>query len=337
MEHLKPRTPAARARWLALAFAVTLPLGAACVRDPVPEAGESTALPPGLFLMDLVPATGVGLYTVAGPSKATMTGGVFRLTGDNLTLLSQDMVFAHNIAPYGDGYVATDTDRPFAAILDRQGLTVQRIERIVWRDGSSQPLAGCNWLEPVPPAEVARFLPEPTSGAPHFLVCVMRHGPDETMWWSLCRLEGDTLRSSWELAAARKAHAALLADGVFYGAASADHTLVVRGRGLELDLPVGDVRYMALEGGVLWMAGSGFVRALEPLPPAPDAVPRTFCSGVGRAQAVRPWRDRVYVTANGTLLVFDRAGRLERSVGQPPPPPGDSWQHDALRALGYIQ
>jgi len=310
-----------------------------CSRDPGPtaEAQPPSQLPPGLFLMDLVPETGFGLYAVGGTSKATMSGGVFRLSGDRLALLSDDMVFAHNIERFSEGYIATDTDRPFAAILDRRGATVRRIERLVWLDGTDEPLLGCNWLKPAARSEVARFLGVSPSGRPHLLVCKARPGRGEGMWWALCSLEDDTLRSLWEMPAARKAHAALLHDGVFYGAASAARTLVVRGRERELTLPLGDIRYMEVDAGRLWMAGDGFVAVLDQLPPAADATARTFCSGIGRAQAVHVWRDRVYVTANGTLLVYDLEGRLQRTVGQAPPPPGQSWLHDGLRALGYVQ
>lgn len=117
----------------------------------------------------------------------------------------------------------------------------------------------------------------------------------------------------------------------------ASETLVVKGADLEFELPVGNIRYMEVFDNELWMAGDGFVGVLEDLPPAADAEPRIFVREIGRAQAVHVTGDRVFVTANGWLLVFDHNGRQLESLGSSPPESGESWIHDRLRALGYLE
>ena len=158
------------------------------------------------------------------------------------------------------------------------------------------------------------------------------------MWWAICVLEDSALRSLWEMKSpCRKSHTGLLHDGVFYGAASGSRNLIVQGSDLQLELPVGDIRYMEVAGGKLWVAGDDFVGVFDSLPPSAGEAPRIFCQGIGRAQAVHEFGDQVFVTANGRLLVYDLDGRLVRSIGQSPPTRGESWIHDQLRALGYLE
>jgi len=288
--------------------------------------------------MDLVPAAGLGLFTTASP-REVMSGGLFRLHEGTVEVITRDLAFPHNIEPFAGGYLVTDPDRPVILVVSDGGEVVRTIETMLWLDAQQDSLSGTNWALPLDAAEVERFLGSRPPEGPIVLICRTRTVADvEWMWWSIGAVEGPLLRSLWEMRSpGRKAHTGLLHDGIFYGAASGSRTLVVRGAGLDLELPVGNIRYMEVAGGKLWMAGDDFVGVFDSLPPAAAERPRLLCQGIGRAQAVHEFEDRVYVTANGRLLVYDLAGILQTSLGDPPPASGQSWVHDRLRALGYLQ
>ncbi|MCD4749029.1 MAG: hypothetical protein K8R59_06625 [Thermoanaerobaculales bacterium] len=223
--------------------------------------------------------------------------------------------------------------------MSDSGETVQALDQMVWLDGQRDSLRNTNWVLPLQPAEVEHFLGKAPPDLPVVLICRARTiGEEEWMWWAICALEDSALRSLWEMKSpGRKAHTGLLHDGVFYGAASGSRTLVVQGADLQLELEVGNIRYMEVVGGKLWMAGDDFVGVFDSLPPSRDERPRVFCQGIGRVQAVHEFDDQVFVTANGRLLVYDLEARLVRSIGQSPPMHGESWIHDRLRALGYLE
>ncbi len=292
-----------------------------------------------LFFMDLVPATGLGLYTTIAKTHEDMAGGIFRLDGDRVEVVTRDLVFSHNIEPFNGGYILTDTDQDFILVVTDSGETVQTLDQMVWLEGQRDSLRDTNWVLPLQPVEVKRFLGKPPPDLPVVLICRARTiGGEEWMWWAICAIEDSTLRSLWEMeSSGRKSHAGLLHDGIFYGAASGSHTLIVQGADLQLELAVGNIRYMEVAGGKLWMAGDDFVGVFDNLPPARDEKPRVFSQGIGRVQAVHEFEDQVFVTANGRLLVYDLEGRLKRSIGQSPPRSGESWIHDRLRALGYLE
>ena len=84
-----------------LVLAVVLPLVNGCGRElPVPPPIEQEAGRELLFFMDLAPATGLGLYTATAKTHGEMTGGIFRLHGDGVEIVTRDLVFSHNIEPF---------------------------------------------------------------------------------------------------------------------------------------------------------------------------------------------------------------------------------------------
>lgn len=323
-----------------LVLAIAFPFVNGCDRAPVepPPIEQDRGLEP-VFFMDLVPATGFGLYTAAARTHEDMSGGIFRLDGDKVEVVTRDLVFPHNIEPFNQGYILTDTDQDFILVVAGSGETVQTLDEMVWLNGQIDSLRNTNWVLPLQPAEVERFLGLAPPELTVVLICRARTvGEEERMWWAICALEDTVLRSLWEMKSpGRKSHTGLLHGGVFYGAASGSRTLVVQGADLQLELAVGNIRYMEVVGGKLWMAGDDFVGVFDSLPPSGDERPRVFCQGIGRVQAVHEFEDRVFVTANGRLLVYDLEGRLVRSIGQSPPTQGESWLHDRLRALGYLE
>ncbi len=300
-----------------------------------PEPGAA----PQLFFMDFVPATGLGLYLTPASSHAEMSGGVFRWDGERVEIVTDDLVFPHNIEPFEEGYILTDTDLDVIHVVGPTGSSSRSFGEMVWLDGERDSLLNTNWALPLDRTDTETFLDSGPLGNPAVLICKARTVGQETwMRWSICEIENGVLRSLWEMKSpGRKAHTGLLHEDVFYGASSASETLVVKGADLEFELPVGNIRYMEVFDNELWMAGDGFVGVLEDLPPAADAEPRIFVREIGRAQAVHVTGDRVFVTANGWLLVFDHNGRQLESLGSSPPESGESWIHDRLRALGYLE
>ena len=325
---------------LILAATVIIGFSGCDTREPAIEIDKpEPSITPQLFFMDLVPATGLGLYLTPTNTKTEMSGGIFRWDGKTAEILTQDLIFPHNIEPFEDGYIFTDPELEVIRVVDRSGEASHAFSEMVWLDGGRDSLLDTNWVLPLQTTEAEAFLDPDILGHPVVLICRARTVGDETwMWWSICTIEDGVLRSLWEMKSpGRKAHTGLLHDGVFYGASSGSETLVVKGADLDFELPVGNIRYMEVFNGELWMAGDGFVGVLDNLPPAADAEPRIFVQGIGRAQAVHVSDERVFVTANGWLLVFDRNGRRIESVGTTPPESGDSWIHDRLRALGYLE
>lgn len=323
-----------------LAATVIIGLGGCAVEKTTSEVGGAKRdANPQIFFMDLVPETGMGLYLVPKRSKAEMSGGVFRWNGEGAAIVTRDLVFPHNIEPFEEGYVFTDTDQDAIHVVDPTGRSSRSFREMTWLDGERDSLRGTNWVLPLDTTAVESFLDVGPLGHPAVLICKIRTVEGETwMWWSICEIENGVLRSLWEMKApGRKAHTGLLHDGVFYGASSASNTLVVKGADLDFELVVGDVRYMEVFNNKLWMAGDGFVGVLDDLPPATDAEPTNFVEGIGRAQAVHVTGDRIFVTANGWLLIFDHNGRQLESLGSQPPESGESWIHDRLRALGYLE
>lgn len=327
---------------VAAILAATLIIGiSGCdTKEPATEIDKpEPSIAPQLFFMDLVPATGLGLYLAPANTKAEMSGGIFRWDGKTTQILTRDLVFPHNIEPFEGGYILTDPDLEVIRVVGLSGEASHAFSEMVWLDGELDSLLNTNWVLPLQTAEAESFLNLNTLGHPAVLICRARTVGQETwMWWSICKVENGVLRSLWEMKSpGRKAHTGLLHDGVFYGASSGSKTLVVKGPDLDFELPVGNIRYMEVFNGGLWMAGDGFVAVLDDLPPAADTEPRIFVRNIGRAQAVHVSDERVFVTANGWLLIFDRSGRQIESLGASPPESGDSWIHDRLRALGYLE
>ncbi len=301
--------------------------------DVVEETGVHSADKAGLFFVDVLPERGIATYTI----RKTI-GGLAAFDDHTYEILTEDMGFPHNVEPWRDLLLVTDTETHSVNLVDPTGKIIDVYHSIIWLDGKKRPLERVNWILPVARIEVEQFLGRDFPDVPYFLLCCRRTvGDKKSGWWTISVLEEGIFRSIWEMKVGRgKAHAALLHHGTLYGAASQARELIVKSTDLDFLVPVGDIRYMELENERLWMACDGFVAVYDSLPQSPADQPRVFCSGIGRAQAVHIWENRVYIVANGMIMIFSMKGELLSTVGEPAPEPGLSLLHDQLRALGYL-
>lgn len=328
--------------WLApaaLAADESSPQGSAATALP-----PAATVPPGVFFVDLLPQN--GLVTFAAPNRPdnleNRVGGLARLSPAGFEVVVPGLVFPHDISPLGDGFAVSETQRDRVVLLSPAGQVRAAVDRVVWLSGDEAPLRRVNWFHAVERQEVELFLGHQVPESTYVLLSCMnslpkKPDPPPRFRWAICSLTATGARAVWERdLPPGKAHAALLHRGTLYGAASTQGALVVVDQGREFAIPAGDIRYMEIADGRLWMARDGSVAVFDQLPASAEARPRVFCDGIGRAQAVHVWDDRVWVTANGMILVYDLAGTLLQRVGAEVPEAGTSELHDQLRALGYL-